>query len=223
MTKMGNLLSKGLRDWVDQGVCPGDVAERIEMSLRSARQRPWWQRWPAVIGAAASVAAIFIVVLATQPHLAQQMASIPLIGGLAAQLVDPDIEIYVDPQKKVAASLFRPTRTVDLSTQTTREGTTLTIQRVATDGKLLRVQYTIKGESLVLLTSDGKGLLLPELRNQAGPVQAHSLTADRRGNEIHFVAYFDAVAEGEKLTLTVPALPAGSDRQQGPWTVSFTN
>lgn len=221
MTKMRDLLSRGLREWVDQGVCPSDVAERIELSLRSARHRPWWQRWPAVMGAAATVAAVFIVVLATQPQLAQQMASVPLIGALAAQLVDPDVEIHINPQQKVAAALFRPTRTVDLNSQTTLEGNTLTLERVATDGKLLRIQYTIKGEGLVLPTE--KGLLWPQLSNAAGPIQVHSLTADRRGDEIHFVAYFDAVTEGEKLILTLPALPTGGGQQKGPWAVIFTN
>lgn len=221
MNETTDLLSKGLKDWVNQGVCPPDVAERIELSLRSARQRPWWQRWPAMVGAAASVAAVFIVVLATQPQLAQQMASAPLIGALAAQLADPDVELHTDPQQPVTAKLFRPTRTVDLNTETVSDGVTLTVVRVATDTQLLRVQYKIRGEDLVLPAE--KILLWPKLSSEAGPVVGHSLTADQRGSEIHFVVYFDAVPEGEKLTLTVPALVTENGTKKGPWTASFTN
>lgn len=221
MKEMGDLLSRGLRDWVDQGVCPIDVAERIELSLRSAHQRAWWQRWPTVAGVAATVAAVFIVVLVTQPQMAQQMASVPLIGALAAQLINPDVEVHIDPNQPVSAALFRPTRTVDLVTQTEADGILLTVERVASDSKLLRVQYTIKGEALLL--PEQKILLVPKLNTAAVPVPFHSLTADRKGNEIRFVAYFDAVAEGEKLTLTAPALTNESGAKKGPWTVPFTN
>lgn len=220
MKQMGDMLSKGLKDWVDQGVCPADLAERIELSLRSARQRPWWQRWPAVVGAAASVAVIFIVVLATQPQLAQQMASVPFIGALAAQLVDPDVELHLNPDRPVSAALFRPTRTVDLDAAAEGEGAMLTVERVATDQKLLRVQYTVTGN---LALPAEKVLLVPKLTSSTGPVTFHSLTADRRGAEIRFVAYFDAVPEGEKLSLTVPTLYTEENVRKGPWTVSFTN
>lgn len=221
MKEMGDMLSKGLKDWVDQGVCPSDLAERIELSLRSARQRPWWQRWPAMVGAAASVAAVFIVVLATQPQLAQQMASVPLLGALAAQLVDPDVEIHIDPNQPVSAALFRPTRTVDLAAEGASEETVLTVERVATDNKLMRVQYTIKGENLVLPAAEIE--LVPTLSGATGPVQFHSLTAERRGSAIRFIAYFDAVPEGEKLSLTAPVLYTEKNTKKGPWTASFTN
>lgn len=221
MKQMGDLLSKGLKDWVDQGVCPADLAERIEVNLRLARQRPWWQRWPALMGAAATVAAVFIVVLATQPQLAQQMASVPLIGALAAQLVDPDVEIHVDPQRPVTATLFRPTRTVDLNTQTAMGKTTLTVQRVATDAKLLRVQYTIKGEGLELPAD--KLVLVPKLNSSTGSVPFQGLTADQRSGEIRFIAYFDAMSDGEKLTLIAPALRTENGENKGPWIAEFTN
>lgn len=220
MNHMGEMLSKGLKDWVDQGVCPPDVAERIELSLRAVRQRPWWQRWPAMVGVAASAAAIFIVLVATQPQLAQQMASVPLVGALAAQLADPDVELHLDPNRPVSAALFRPTRTVDLATVVESEGVTLTVARVATGQQLLRIQYTITGE--LVLPAD-QVFLVPKLTSSAGSIPLHSLTADRRSGEIRFVAYFDAVPEGEKLTLTVPALSTPENLQKGPWTVSFTN
>lgn len=220
MKQMGDMLSRGLKEWVDQGVCPPDVAARIEWSLRSVRQRPWWQRWPAVAGAAASVAAVLIVVLATQPQLAQQMASVPLIGALAAQLIDPDIEFHLDPDRPVSAALFRPTRTVNLAIAAESVGATLTVDRVATDQKLLRVEYTITGD--LVLPAD-KAELVPKLQSSAGPVPLHSLTADSRAGQIRFVAYFDAVPEGEKLSLTVPALYTKENVQKGPWTVTFAN
>ncbi|MFZ5816788.1 MAG: hypothetical protein ACOY93_16065 [Bacillota bacterium] len=221
MKQMGELLSKGLKDWVEQGVCPPGLAQRIEMSLQSARRRPWWQRWPAMAGVAATAAAVFVVILASQPQLAQQMASVPLIGALAAQLIDPDVEIQTDPKRPVTAALFRPTRTVDLAAQTESGGALLTVERVATDSQFLRVQYTIKGSDLVLPAEEI--LLVPKLTRPAGPVPFQGLTADRKGDEIRFVAYFEVVPEGEKLQLVAPALLTTTGEKKGPWSVEFTN
>lgn len=219
MKEMGDLLSRGLKEWVDHGVCPPDVAQRIEMSLRTVHQKPKWQRWATFAGVAAVAAAVFVVVAVTQPTLAKQMASVPLIGVLAAQLSDPDIEIHINPQ--TTAALFRPTRTVDLAAKVEAEGAQLSVERVATDGKLMRLQYTITGQGLVLPTDES--LVVPSLTASGKPVALQSLTADRKGSTIHFVAYFEAVAEGERLTLTVPPLKAEDGQEKGAWTATFTN
>lgn len=220
MKEIGNLLSRGLKDWVDQGTCPSDVAERIERVLKP-RQRSWWQRWPAAAAVAAAAAAVLLVVLSTQPQMANQMASVPLVGALAASLVSPDIEIQVDPRRPVTASLFRPVRTVDMQNVTVANGITITVDRVATDAKMLRVQYTVKGDGLEI-PSDQQ-TLEPRLISSAGPIRFLGLTADRKGEEIRFVAYFEAVPEGERLTLTVPALAIQRGDQKGPVTLTFTN
>lgn len=220
MKEMGDLLSRGLKEWVDHGVCPPDVAQRIEMSLRTVHQRPKWQRWATFAGVAAVAAAVFVVVVMTQPGLARQMASVPLIGVLAAQLSDPDIEIHINPQ--TATALFRPTRTVDLAAKVEADGAQLSVERVATDGKLMRLQYTITGEGLVLPTDDS--LAVPTLVTAAGKeVALQSLTANWKGDAIHFVVYFEAVAEGEQLTLRVPMFKAADGQEKGAWMATFTN
>lgn len=221
MKEIGDLLSRGLRDWVDQGVCPPQVAERIELSIRSIHRRPWWQRWPAVVGTTAAVAVVLVIVLSSQPQWAHQMASVPLLGALATQLVDPDVEIHADPGRPITATLFRPTRTVDLAAGAEIGGVTLTVERVATDGKLTRVQYTVEGEGLALPEETAQ--LAPTLTTAKGEVPFQGLTANRKGEAILFVAYFEAIPAGEKLTLAVPSLTTQKGEQKGPWTVDFAN
>jgi len=221
MKETSELLTKGLKDWVNNGVCPPGVAERIELSLRQASGRPWWQRWPAVVGVVATVAAVFIVAIATSPEVAHRVASVPLLGAIAAQLAGPELELQVDPQKPVTAALFKPTRTVDLSVTAGADGASLVVERLSTDEKLLRVQYTVRGKGLVV--GSDKLSLVPKLTGPEGPIALHSYTADQKGDEIRFVAYFDAVPAGSTLKLTVPLVDVEGGGALGPWEVSFTN
>ncbi len=221
MKETSELLTKGLKDWVDQGVCPPDIAERIELNLREASGRPWWQRWPALVGVVATVAAVFLVAVATNPDIAHKVASVPLLGAIAAQLASPELDFQVDPQKPVSAALFKPTRTVDLNVTAVQEDATLTVVRVSTDEKLLRVQYSVAGEGLVLGKDELS--LIPRLTSPDGPVALQSYTADQKDDEIRFVAYFDAVPAGASLTLTVPSLELRDGGTRGPWQVAFTN
>lgn len=222
LNEIGDLLSRGLKEWTKQGICPPEVAERIEQSVRSLRRRPWWRRWPVVVGAAAAAAClVFVVVVSSQPMLAHQMASVPILGALAAQLAAPDVVLHVDPKKPVTATLFRPVRTVDLAAEAEAGGVRLQVERVSSDLKLLRVQYTIRGGGLKLPARAAD--LAPQLTAGAGALAFQGLVADRRGEAIQFIAYFEAAPEGEQLTLTVPPLVTETGEEKGPWVLQFTN
>ena len=222
MKQIDNLLSQGLKNWVDQGDCPPEVAERIRLSIREVHQPPRWRRWVAVAGSVAAVAAVFLLVFSTQPHLAQQVASVPILGALAAQLVEPEIEIHVDPQGAMTTALFRPTRKVDLAAVAQAEGLSLSVDAVSTDGEVMQIRYSAKGEGL-LLPSEQEESLMPQVSTAAGPVSCQSLTADLRSDEIRFVLFCDAVPVGEQVSLTIPALPAEDGGSYPALTATFTN
>lgn len=219
MKETGDLLSRGLKEWVDQGTCPPEVLERIQLSILPARPNRW-RRWSMVVGSVAAVA-VLLVVLVGQPQIAEQMASVPLLGALAAQLVDPDVEISIGSQQSVTAALFRPTRTVNLATAADEANQILTVRRVATDGQVMRIQYTVKGKDLLLPTE--KEALIPEVSTQGGPITCQRLSADRRTDGIRFTLDCEAVAPGEEVTLTVPSLPREGAEPLPEMTATFTN
>lgn len=224
MKDMGELLTRRLKDWVDGGTCPPDLALQIEQSIRgSVHHRSWWQRWPAMVGAVAAVAAVLVITVAGRPEAMERMASVPLLGALAAQLISPDLVVQVDPARPDLAGLLRPTRTVDLNLTVERDGAKLTVQRIDLDRdrKLMRVQFRIKGIDLALGKDHSQ--YQPILEGPSGAVDLHSFTVDKRGSEVLFDAYFDAVTEGERLMLKVPPLPVEDGSPQGPWEASFTN
>lgn len=221
MKQVDNLLSQGLKDWVDQGGCPPEVAERIRSSIRELHRPPRWRRWAALAGSVAVVAAVFVLVFATQPQVAHQFASVPILGALAAQLVEPDFEFHADPKGAMTASLFRPTRQVDLAAEAEADGLTLSVETVATDGQVMQIRYTARGKGL-LLPAD-QAALLPEVRTAAGLVECQSLTADKRGDAIRFVLFCEGVPDGEEVSLTLPALPAEGGGSYPALTATFTN
>ncbi|MBP2020010.1 hypothetical protein J2Z79_003457 [Symbiobacterium terraclitae] len=221
MKEMGDKLSQGLKAWVDQGSCPPDVAARIESSLKAVSHRPAWRRWAAAIVPVAAAAAVLLVALSTQPHVAYQLASVPLLGPLAARLAEPDVELHLDPQQRMTAALFRPTRTVKLSETVEGGGLTLVVTSAATGDKVTRIAYTVRGEGLVL--PDGREALMPTASTAAGPLTCRSLTADQRRDGIHFQLYCDAVPAGEEVTLTLPPLPKEDGGTFPALTATFTN
>jgi len=221
MKEMGEKLSQGLKEWVNQGVCPPNVAARIRESLPTAGRRSPWRRWGAVAVSAAAVAAVLLFALSTQPQLSHQVASVPLLGALAAQLVGPDLEIHLDPQNRTSTALFRPSRKVDLAATAEGGGLTLTVTSVATDDRAMRIQYTARGEALLLPTD--QAAIMPAVSTAAGPVTCRSLTADQGRGEIRFDVYCDAVPAGEQVSLTLPALPAQGGGTYPALTATFTN
>jgi anti-sigma factor RsiW len=132
MQDVGDRLSRGLKQWVDEGVCPPDLKDRIELSLRPMHKRqPWYRAWPAYVGAVAA-AAVLVVLLGSQMDLSHQVASIPLVGTLAAQLFYPSADMQVDD-----VSTKRP---ADVLISTEHDGLKLEVYRVLSTAEDLRVQ-----------------------------------------------------------------------------------
>lgn len=221
MKEMGDKLSQGLKAWVDRGAVPPEVAARIETSLKAVSHRPAWRRWAAAIVPVAAAAAVLLVALSTQPQVAYQLASVPLLGPLAARLAEPDLEFHVDPQQRMTAALFRPTRTVKLNETAEGGGLTLVITSAATGEKATRIAYTVRGEGLLL--PEDREALMPNASTAAGPLACRSLTADQGRDGIHFQLYCDPVPAGEEVTLTVPPLPREGGGSFPALTATFTN
>lgn len=220
MKEMGDKLSQGLKAWVDAGSCPPEVAARIESSLRAVSHRPTWRRWAAAIVPVAA-AAVLLVALSTQPQVAYQLASVPLLGPLVARLAEPDAELHLDPQQRMTAALFRPTRTVKLSETVEGDGLTLVVTSAATGEGTTRIGYTVRGEGLVL--PENLEALMPTAGTASGPLTCRSLTADQGRDGIHFQLYCDAVPGGEEITLTLPALPREGGGTFPALSATFTN
>lgn len=221
MKDIGDKLSQGLKDWVNQGVCPPEVAERIQLSLKGESRRSAWRRAAAAFGSVAAVAAVFLFALSTQPQFAQHVASVPFLGALAAQLLEPDLEIHLNPQQRMTAALFRPSRSVTLKVTESGDGLTLTVTSVATGESATRIAYTVQGEGLVL--PEDEAALLPAVATQARPLTCQSLTADQRRSAIRFELYCEPVPAGETITLTLPELPRQSGGTFPALTATFTN
>lgn len=207
MRDLGRIISGGLNDWVNQGVCPPDVIARIEESLRPARRRQaWWQTWPAMAGATA--AAVFLLVLSASLDLPHGAASLPFVGGLAAQFFSggPDEDPEWEPVNQATAT-------------TERDGIRLTVDQVSMGREALGVRFTVQGEPLdaaadMKRVSVGLGLMTANLRELTyvpGP-----------NGQVQFTAFFTRVPAGESVQMTVRNLPmrSGPDAP-GPWLVSF--
>jgi|GEM_PF-1762082 len=209
MRDISDKLSRGLKEWVNEGVCPPDVAERIQRSLRGESRRFTRRRAAAAITAVAAAAAVLLFALSTQPQFAQQVASVPFLGALAAHLLEPDLEIHLDPQQRMTAALFRPQRSVKLNVTAEAEGLKLTVTAAALSDQSLRIAYTLRGEGLTL--PEDEKALMPTASTESGPLTCRSLTAEQGRGAIHFQLYCDAAPAGEAISLTVPPLP----REQG--------
>lgn len=221
MKDISDKLSQGLKEWVNQGVCPPEVAERIQLSLRGEGRRSAWRRLGIAAASVAAVAAVLLFALSTQPQYAQQLASVPVLGALAAQLLEPDLEIHLNPQQHMTAALFRPSRSVKLQVTESEGGLSLTITSVATGESATRIGYTLQGEGLVL--PEEQEALVPAVSTQAGPLTCQSLTADQRRGEIRFELYCEPVPAGEEISLTLPELPREDGGTFPSLTATFTN
>jgi anti-sigma factor RsiW len=182
-------LSNGLKHWVDQGVCPPELMAQLEASIYGARRQPWWQRWPMYAGIA-GVAAVFLVALLSVRlnFTAGQVASLPFVGSLAAQLLYPDPDVPADlPNADVVQ--------VDGSDE--RNGVKLTVDQVATNLYTMRVRYSVQARQIDAL------MLQPELVRSNRSITLRSLTTQTNGDVVTVTADFDPAAPGQPLTLSV--------------------
>lgn len=199
MKQLGQKLSSGLNNWVDEGECPPEVAQRIELAIRGERRRSWWQTWPALTGAAA--AAVFLVLVAgAQTNVGQSLTKVPLVGTMIAPFARNNSE----PEKVINATAEHDGVTLTVATlYTTRDGTT--------------VRYTLRGKDLN--TGLDYTRYQPELRGKSGQAKLKNITSRREADTVVVEALFEPVAFGQTLTFSLQSLPD----HQGPWTVDIKN
>lgn len=190
MKEFGKLLSQGLKEWVDQGVCPPQLARQIELTIRPVAKKAWWKGWPTYVGAASAAAAVFLVIMASRMQLPQELASVPLVGTLAAQLV------FDDPPTPVAAE--------------EKEGTALTIHKLDTASSGTRIQYSLKPTNGG--TERDLARYQPQLSGPNGPLALRQLNQRQRDGGVLFDVVFDPVPAGQPLTFTV-SKPADQGNQ----------
>lgn len=188
MDPLNRRLSEGLKLWVDQGTCPPDVMARIEESLRRDRRSAKWVK-PAASLAVAAVAAVFVIALAgAWAELPPgQLASLPLVGSIAAQLLSNGSG-DMETGGAQAAAVNRVTQS---------GGVTLTVQRMLTSSESTTIQYTVN--------PGGKGVQ-PELRGPQGPIPFRRMTTRMSRGQLVVTAEFDPVPSGQEVTLTVQDL-----------------
>lgn len=211
MRDIGKVLSRGLQDWVDEGVCPPEVLARIEESLRPARRRAWWQSWPAYAGAVAAVFVILLVAASRSMDMSQQIASIPLVGGLATNLLYPGIDVQVEnladrkPGQPVAS--------------TEHDGVRLDLFQPAAGVDAFRIQYVLRGEQLD--TQAALKRYEATLAGTKGTLKLRHMEIARADNEVLVSAEYEPVLPGQPLTLTVTGLPVPAPAAQ-PWQVTVS-
>lgn len=185
MDPLRRKLSEGLKLWVDQGVCPPEVMERIEQSLhQQARRRPKWLR-PGFL-AVAAVAAVFMVALAgARMELpAGQLASLPLVGSLAAQLLGDDKHDLDD----LGAQAVPINRSAEVN------GVKLTVQRLLSTPEATTIQYSLDGAA-----DAGQ----PELKGSQGVIPLERISSRQSGGQLVVTAQFAPVPAHAEVTLTV--------------------
>lgn len=209
MRDLGRILSGGLTNWVNQGVCPPDVMARIEESLRPIQRHRWWQSWPAMAGFAA--AAVLFLLLTARTDLPQGAASLPLVGGLAAQLFEgpPNEELFWEPVNQPTAA-------------TEHDGIRLTVDQASQGKASFGVQFTVQGESLDAAANMKRVQIDLGVMKQTPDLLDMTYVQGPNG-EVRFTAYFPKVPAGEVVQLTVRNLPlrSGPATAETMWQVSF--
>jgi len=181
-------LSHELKLWVDQGVCPPEVMEQIEKRLRQQRRRAFWRARSGHLVMAAAAAVFLIALAGARLDLApEHLASLPLVGSLAAQFLSGED----DDLQGLGA------KAVPVNLAAERDGVDLVVSRVLTTRDSTRVQYTLPAG-----TEAGQ----PELRGPEGPVWLHRVSSRTSHGRLVVTAEFDPVPAGEEVTLTVQGI-----------------
>lgn len=204
MRSLGEFISRGLKEWVNEGVCPPELSARLEVGLRVPSRRLWWRGWAVPVGVVAAAAA-FVLALSVRPELGDQVASVPLLGALAAQLNPPDFQVQLDALNARDQIAARPGSLRSIGRSVRVRGITLTLDQAEFSEAGTRLRYSILGLEMSP-EADGR-LFQPRLLTADGPVPLHNFTGDRRTNSLVFEAYFDAVPVGSSLTLELVDLP----------------
>ena len=208
MRDIGRLLSRGMKEWVDQGVCPPEVMERIEMSLRAERRRPWWQAWPTYAGAVAAAVILLVMITTRSTDLSHQVASIPLVGTLAAHLLYPGTDVRVDDIPDMQQALA----------EDEGDGVTLTVYQVTTGPKVTQIQYALRGSNLV--TDGPMTQYEASVAGPRGDLKLRNTRIQRATDELLVTAEYEPVLPGTALTVTVADLPLKAGRARSTWQVT---
>lgn len=212
MQNLSSVLSRGLKDWVDEGVCPHDLMATIEASLRPTRQRAWWQGWPAYAGAVAAVFLVLVIVASQTADMSHQVASIPFVGGLAAHLLYPASDVKVDD--------LAGDRPAQVAGAADHDGIKLEVYLPTLGTDRLRVQFSLKGPGLD--TQANINRYSAALVGAHGALKLRSLRIERAADEVLLLADYDPILPGQSVTLSVrdlpvakqaAALPAGTEWQ----------
>jgi len=193
MRDIGRLLSRGLKEWADQGVCPPDVMQALEQSLRQERRQPWWQRWPTYAGAVAAAVLLLVVFASRSTELTPQVASIPLVGSLAAQLLYPGADVRVDDIPDPQAA--------DVMAADTHDGITLAVYKVSTGPRATQIKYALRGTDLD--TDEPMNRYAPRLTGSRGALKLTNLRIQRANGELLVTAEFEPILPGQEVALAV--------------------
>lgn len=209
MRDIGRVISRGLREWVDEGVCPPEIMASIEESLRPARRRSWWKSWPAYASAVAAVFILVVVAASQTMDMSHQIASIPLVGGLATNLLYPghdvDAEDLDEPGEPVAS--------------TEHDGVRLDVYKPVTGTDAVRIQYALRGEPLD--TQAAMTRFEAILANAHGALKIRTMQIVRTTNEVLLTAEYEPVLPGQALTLTVNEPPLTVPVDHDTWRVEI--
>jgi len=204
MQDVGERLSRGLKEWVDEGVCPSDLLACIEGRLRSQQKRPWYMAWP-MYASAIAAAAVLVLMVSGKTGLPDHLASIPLVGSVAAQLFAPNTGLMDDA--------------IDINASVERTGITFTVLQFHTTKTGTIIRYSLRGEGLDLQAAAGR--YQAKLTGPRGAISSKRLTVERGTGELLVTETFATVLPGETLTLTATDLPMKAPGASGIWQVSF--
>jgi hypothetical protein len=216
MRDISRMLSKGLKEWANQGVCPPDLMAQLQASIRQPetrqQRRSWWRIWPTYATAVAA-AAVFIVLVASRADLSHQMASIPLVGSLAAHLFYPDADVRVED-----VSDMHPRQVLAVAEH---DGLTLEVYTATLGADAFRIQYALRGVNLD--TAANVNRYEARVTNARGALKLRSLRAARDGDEVLVTANYEPVLPGQALTFTLqnPPLKESAGPQAAAWLVEL--
>lgn len=212
MRDLSRTLSKGLREWVELGTCPPELLQSLEQNLRSQTRRAnaaWWRNWQVYAGAVAA-AAVLIVVLTRGMDVSHQIASLPLVGTLAAQLLYPDSDVEGELPKGAEAS-------------DEHDGIVMAVHKVITGPDAIRVEYTLRGE--LLDTQANVNRFQAQLTGPKGLLKIRRLHIVRAADGVLLKAEYEPVLPGQALSLKLPGAPlkesAPESARSATWSIQF--
>ncbi len=211
MKEVGDKVSKGLKEWVNEGICPPELLGEMERTIRAMARPRWWQRWPVV---AAAAVVLLLIVAGTQQDLPGEIASLPLVGSFVTQFWEEDETGFAQHE--------------GLGTDE-HDGVAFRVLSLETEGGRLRIACLVRGNRLNMLADPSSFTLT--VQGAGGPLEVRPERIVRRQGEVLLEANLDAGKVGDAFTVTLPSVPlnqvdsltgGGAHVQKGPWQVRVT-